>query len=137
MRRRTFVAGLGAVIAWPPASFAQQSGRKRLIGVLMGFAESDRGAQSWLSTFRNQLAKLGWLESNLQIEVRWAAAGADRTGPLATELTSLRPDAILGVTTPVTGILVRETTTIPIVFVAVADLSQAASPRVSDGPAAM
>ena len=109
------------MIAWPPVSLAQQPGRKRLIGVLMGFAESDRGAQSWLSTFRNQLAKLGWLESNLQIEVRWASAGADRTGPLATELTSLRPDAILGVTTPVTGILVRETTTIPIVFVAVAD----------------
>jgi putative ABC transport system substrate-binding protein len=33
----------------------------------------------------------------------------------------MRPDAILSVTTPVTGFLVRETQTIPIVIVTVAD----------------
>lgn len=93
-----------------------------MIGVLMGFAKSDLGAQSWLSTFRNALTKLGWLEGrDLEIEVRWAVAGADRTSALARELVDLSPDAILAVTTPVTGVLVRETNTIPIVFVAVAD----------------
>ena len=39
----------------------------------------------------------------------------------AKELVDLRPDAILSVTTPVTGALVRETQTIPIVIVTVAD----------------
>jgi putative ABC transport system substrate-binding protein len=39
----------------------------------------------------------------------------------AKELVDLRPDAILSVTTPVTGALVRETHTIPIVIVTVAD----------------
>jgi putative ABC transport system substrate-binding protein len=39
----------------------------------------------------------------------------------ATELVDLRPDAILSVTTPVTNALVRETHTIPIVIVSVAD----------------
>src|SRR5436305_15314778 len=53
-----------------------------------------------------------------QIEVRWAVAGADRTSALAKQLVDLRPDAILGVTTPVTDVLILETSTIPIVFVA-------------------
>jgi putative ABC transport system substrate-binding protein len=39
----------------------------------------------------------------------------------AKELVDLRPDAILSVTTPVTGALVRETQTIPIVIATVAD----------------
>lgn len=123
MRRREFIAGLASLVACPhQVSRAQQPGGKRLIGVLMGFAESDLGAQSWLSTFRSALTKLGWSEgSNLLIEVRWAVAGTDQISALAKELVDLRPDTILGVTTPVTGALIRETTTIPIVFVAVAD----------------
>ena len=40
---------------------------------------------------------------------------------MAKELVDLRPDAILGQTTPVTGALARETRTIPIVFVSVSD----------------
>ena len=39
----------------------------------------------------------------------------------AKELVDLRPDAILSLTTPVTAALARETQTIPIVFVTVAD----------------
>ena len=40
---------------------------------------------------------------------------------LAKELVDLRPDAILGQTTPVIGALARETRAIPIVFVTVTD----------------
>ena len=40
---------------------------------------------------------------------------------MAKELVDLRPDAILGVTTPVIGALARETRTIPIVFAGVSD----------------
>jgi putative ABC transport system substrate-binding protein len=40
---------------------------------------------------------------------------------LAKELVDLRPNAIFGVTTPVTGALARETKTIPIVFAGVSD----------------
>ena len=40
---------------------------------------------------------------------------------MAKELVDLRPDAILGVTTPVIGALARETRTIPIVFTGVSD----------------
>jgi hypothetical protein len=59
----------------------------------MGFAESDRAAQSELVAFRDTLAKVGWIEgSNLRMEVRWAAGDADRMKTFAKELIDLRPD---------------------------------------------
>jgi putative ABC transport system substrate-binding protein len=36
--------------------------RMRRVGVLMGFAESDHGAQSWVAGFREELQKLRWTE---------------------------------------------------------------------------
>jgi len=90
--------------------------------VLIGFAEADPDVQSWLAAFRGALAKLGWTEgSNFQIQLRWASDDPDRMKAFAKELVDLRPDAILSVTTPVTNALVRETQTIPIVIVTVAD----------------
>jgi putative tryptophan/tyrosine transport system substrate-binding protein len=123
MRRRNFIAGLASItVARPFAARAQQPDRMRLIGVLMGYAESDRIAQSWLAAFRGALTKLGWTEgSNLRIELRWSAGDADRMRTSAKELVGLRPDAIFGVTTPVIGALARETRTIPIVFTSVSD----------------
>jgi ABC transporter substrate binding protein len=58
---------------------------------------------------------------NLRIELRWGAGDPDRIGTLARELVELRPDAVVGQTTPVTGALARETRTIPIVFAVVSD----------------
>jgi putative tryptophan/tyrosine transport system substrate-binding protein len=123
MRRREFITLVGGAAAtWPLAARAQQPDRMRLIGVLMGYAESDPAAQSEVAAFRVGLAKLGWTEgSNLRIELRWGAGDADKIGTFAKELVDLRPDAILAHTTAVTGALARETRTIPIVFVSVSD----------------
>jgi putative tryptophan/tyrosine transport system substrate-binding protein len=123
MRRRHFIALLGGVAAsWQLKARAQQSDRMRRIGVLIGFTETDPAVQSWLAAFRDALAKLGWVEgNNLRIEIRWAGYDPDRMRTFAKELVDLRPDAILSVTTPVTGALVRETQTIPIVIATVAD----------------
>ena len=123
MRRREFITLLGGTAAtWPLAARAEQSDRMRRIGVLMGFAESDPTAQSWIAAFQNALVKLGWTEgSNLRIELWWAAADPDEIRSFAKELVDLRPDAIFDQTTPVTGALASETQTIPIVFVYVAD----------------
>jgi putative ABC transport system substrate-binding protein len=123
MKRREFIAGLGGAVVWPLMASAQQpAGPVRLIGVLMGYAESDPAAQSQITAFRDTLTKLGWTEgSNLRIELRWSAGDADRIKAFAKELVDLRPIAIFGVTTPVIGALARETRTIPIVFTAVSD----------------
>jgi len=101
---------------------SQQSERVRLIGVLMAFAESDPAGLSEVVVFRDALKRLGWTEgNNLRIEVRWGAGEPDRIKTFAKELVDLRPDAIFGVTTSVTGALTRETRTIPIVFAVVSD----------------
>jgi putative tryptophan/tyrosine transport system substrate-binding protein len=122
MRRREFISLLGAVAAWPLAAHAQQAQRMRRIGVLIGFAETDLDVKSWFAAFQGALAKLGWTEgSNFRIELRWAGDDPDKMKTFAKELVDLRPDAILSVTTPVTDNLVRETQTIPIVIVTVAD----------------
>jgi putative ABC transport system substrate-binding protein len=121
--RRKFITLLGgAAAAWPLAARAQQAKQMRLVGVLQDLAESEPAAQSEVEAFRGALAKLGWTEgSNFRIEVRWAAGNLDRMKALAKELVDLQPDAILARGTPVTGALARETRTIPIVFVVVAD----------------
>jgi len=122
MRRREFISLIGGAAAWPLAARAQQPDRMRLIGVLMGYPESDQAAQSWLAAFRGALPKLGWTEgSNLRIELRWSANDPARMRTLAKELVDLRPNAILGATTPVVAALARETKTISIVFVGVSD----------------
>ena len=121
MRRREFITLLGgAVVAWPLAARARQAERVRHIGVLMSFA--DPSTQSYMIAFRDTLIKLGWVEgSNLRAEVRWGAGDADKIRAFAKELVDLQPDVIVGQSTPVIAALVRETQTIPIVFVNVAD----------------
>jgi ABC-type uncharacterized transport system substrate-binding protein len=118
VRRREFITLVGgAAVSWPITSHAQQSDKTRLIGVLISYAESDRTGWSDVAAFRGGLAKLGWTEgSNLRIELRWGNADPDRIGTLAKELIDLRPEVILSQST-----VVRETRTIPIVFVNVGD----------------
>ena len=44
----------------------------RRIGVLMGYAESDREGQANVAAFREGLEKLGWAEGrNIRIDTRW------------------------------------------------------------------
>ena len=123
MKRREFFTLIGgATVALPFTAGAQQGERVRRIGLLMAFSESDLAAQSQVAAFRGALAKLGWTEGrNLRIELRWGAGDQDRIRAFARELVELRPDAIVGQTTTVTGALARETRTIPIVFAVVSD----------------
>jgi putative ABC transport system substrate-binding protein len=123
MRRREFIALLGsAAAAWPRAAWAQQPERMRRIGMLQPLAVNDPEAQLRVSTFRQRLEELGWTDGyNVRIDYRWASGDAARIRALAAELVSLKPDAILGASTPVVTALRAETSTIPIVFVQVID----------------
>jgi putative ABC transport system substrate-binding protein len=122
--RREFITLLGgcAAAAWPLAARAQSDGRVRRIGVLMGWSENDPEYRSELAVFVQGLAKLDWVEGrNLRIDVRWTNGEVNQARTFANELVELRPDVILAGTTPVTAALQRETSTIPIIFVIVAD----------------
>jgi putative tryptophan/tyrosine transport system substrate-binding protein len=122
MRRREFIAGLGSAAAWPLDARAQQDGRMRRVGVLMGFREDDPDGKTDLAGFMHALAELGWIDGRtLRMEVRWSGANTDRIRMLAKELVELRPDVIVAHSTPVTAELRRATRTIPTVFVSVSD----------------
>ena len=122
MRRREFITLLGSAAAWPVTARAQQSGQVRRVGVLVGYAESDLMAQHRISAFQRGLQELGWREGhNIRLDVRFAAADPDRMRAYATELVGMVPDVILAQTTPITAALLRQSRTIPIVFVIVSD----------------
>jgi putative ABC transport system substrate-binding protein len=120
--RRRFLAGLGgAAVMGPMAPRAQQSGRIRTIGFLMGLA-NDAESQARIRAFEQALEKEGWvLGQDVRIEYRFAAGDATRMRTLAKELVALQPDVIVGHSTPVVRELIQATRTIPIVFVVVAD----------------
>jgi putative ABC transport system substrate-binding protein len=120
MKRRAFIAGLGAASLLPSLASAQQA--KRRIGVLMAYAESEPESQARLATFRDGLAKLGWIEGhNLALDIRWSTASLEKIARDAKELVALQPDLILSSNTPTTAALLKETASIPIIFATVAD----------------
>jgi putative ABC transport system substrate-binding protein len=123
MRRREFFTFLsGVAVVWPFAARAQQLDVVRRIGVLMGFAESDREGQAFVAAFREGLQKLGWAEGrNIRIDYRWTGLDTELVQRFAKELVALQPDLILTQSTPATAELLRRTRTIPIVFALVAD----------------
>jgi putative ABC transport system substrate-binding protein len=123
MKRRDFLTLLGGAIAVGPLTLkAQPAGHTRRIEVLFGSAQGDRQAVIELATLKSTLRELGWTEGrNILIEARWAASDVARIKGFAKELVSLQPDLIVAHTTPVVAALQRETKTIPIVFVVVAD----------------
>jgi putative ABC transport system substrate-binding protein len=127
MRRRDFITLLAALPAaaslavWTLAARAQP-GPARRIGVLMGLVESDPEAQPRVMAFQQGLQELGWVDDrNLRIDYRWAGSDAERVRAGAKELVALQPDVIVGSSSVVVAALLRETRTIPIVFVTTAD----------------
>jgi ABC-type uncharacterized transport system substrate-binding protein len=122
MRRREFITLLGGALADQaiPAK-AQEPVRVRTVVALMGFA-NDAEAKTRTEAFEKGLESERWsLGQNLHIEYRYAEGDSMRMQALAKELVELKPDCILGQSTPVTAVLMQATRTIPIVFVAVSD----------------
>jgi putative ABC transport system substrate-binding protein len=122
MIRRDFITLLGGAAAWPLAARAQQGERVRRIGVLIGRDENDPQAKARLSAFTQVLAALGWTDGlKVRIDLRRGGGDIDRIRALAQELVGLQPDIIVTGSTPVTVAVQRETRTVPIVFVNVAE----------------
>ena len=123
MERREFITLLGnAAVLWPLAAQAQQTDRMRRLGILMAVAESDADARKRISILQDRLQKLGWKDGiNIRIDYRWGNGDPDRIQEFAKELVELQPDVLVGHSTPSAKGLLKQTHTIPIVFLSVTD----------------
>ena len=122
LRRREFMTLLGsATLGATTSSFAQPSKRTARIGFLMGLAD-DPEARGRAKAFEDALRDEGWVVGrNVTIDYRFAGGDAQRMQAFAQELIALKPDVIVGHSTPVVRELAKATSTIPVVFVVVAD----------------
>jgi putative tryptophan/tyrosine transport system substrate-binding protein len=113
MRRREFIAGLGAVGAWPVAAQAQQP--VPVIGFLAG--GTARSFPLLVTGLRRGLSEVGYVDGrDVRIEYRWADDQLDRLPALATDLVRQHVAVIVAGPTAAAVAAKAATTTIPIVF---------------------
>jgi putative tryptophan/tyrosine transport system substrate-binding protein len=121
MNRREFIRLLGGALTTEAMPANAQELRVRTVGVLMGLA-NDAEAKARVKAFEQGLEREGWsVGQNLRSEYRYAEGDSVRMQALAKELVELKPDCILGHSTPVVTALMQAARTIPIVFVSVTD----------------
>src|SRR6188508_1830694 len=115
IRRRTFLAFLGGVAAFPPAALAQRRPKKiPRIGII------DDGP-IWQS-FRDAMRAAGYVEGQT-IAYEYRASGGDpaRLQAAASELAALPVDVLATYGTPPSRAAKAATSTIPIVMISVGD----------------
>jgi putative ABC transport system substrate-binding protein len=119
MRRRRFIAFLGAAIAvWPLGARAQRGEKVYKIGFLS--AGSPEPALSPI--VREAYSELGYVVGkNVTFESRYAEDRPDRLADFAAELVSLKVDVITAAGTLAPLAAKRATSTIPIVMMAAGD----------------
>src|SRR5687768_6421882 len=99
-RRRFLLSSLAGALAGPLAAEAQEAGRFRRIGLLLGGDPALMGPQL-NDGLRRGLLELGYVEGvNLVIDVRAAYGKYDTLPTLAGQLARLRPDVVVTNTVP-------------------------------------
>jgi putative tryptophan/tyrosine transport system substrate-binding protein len=116
MRRREFVALMGASVAWSFAAMAQQPALP-VIGFLCGGTEAGP-LRSAIAAFHQGLGESGFIEGrNVEILYRWAETHNDRLPALAADLVRRRVAVIVATASPGAALAAKSATaTIPIVF---------------------
>jgi putative tryptophan/tyrosine transport system substrate-binding protein len=114
LRRREFIALMGASITWPFAATAQQAGRTYRLGALLPLALDAPVNVAFLDEFRRR----GFVEGQNLI-VEWRAYGQhfDLISQYATELVQARVDVIVTGGEEAIRALQEATKTIPIVAI--------------------
>ncbi len=120
MRRREFIALMGALGAWPFAAAAQQSANLRRIGFLGPCAAAT--ATDRVAAFQERLGELGWIRGRtVTIDHQWADGRAERFKEIADEFVKQRVDVIATWGTSTALAAKEATSVIPIVFTIVSD----------------
>ncbi len=115
MRRREFIALLGAAIARPRVAHAKSAGIARIGYLVLAPTSLD-------DAFLEGLRDLGWIEGqNISIERRNCAGDVERLKGFAAELALLKVDIIVAVATAGVQAAKNATSSIPIVFAALGD----------------
>jgi ABC-type uncharacterized transport system substrate-binding protein len=110
MRRREFIALMGASATWPFATLAQEPGRTYRIGSLYPAQQPDVN-----TAFFDEMRRHGFIEGkNLQSEFRSTALHPDRLSEYVAELVNARVDVILATGVSVIRAVQEATRTIPI-----------------------
>ena len=122
MRRRKFISLFGGALAtWPCIARAQQVGRIRTVGILLGSTDNPE-VRRLLDAFMESFKLLGWTEDrNVQFDLRWTGGSPQNNAVQAQQLVRRRPDVIFAAPSNVVIALQKETHTIPIVFANVSD----------------
>src|SRR5580704_1251713 len=123
MQRRHFIALLGGAVAiMPLAARAQDVVRMRRIGMLIGIGRDAPEAQLRYAAFLEKLRQLGWTNGqNVRVETRWSAGDPKLMRQNAAELIALTPEVLVTTGSASTEMVVRSTTSVPIVFAVVLD----------------
>ena len=114
MRRRDFIAGLGAA-AWPLAARSQQRASPVVGFIYPGSLDANT---SNVATFRKGLNESGYVEGqNVTVEYHWLEGAYDRLPALTADLVRRRV-AVIAITGSLPAALAAKTatSTIPIVF---------------------
>jgi putative ABC transport system substrate-binding protein len=121
--RRDLLAALGGSLAAavvPGAGVTQE--RVRSLGLLMARREDDPEAQRQHAALVQGLAAIGWIEGRtMRLTTRWSVGDPAAALAAARELVELKPDILIANATPSVIAMRQATTTLPIVFVGVAD----------------
>jgi len=113
VRRREFIAVVGAAAAWPLAARAQKPGKLPYIGVLV----SASPPHPFADAFWRGLHALGYSEGqNIKVEFRYTDGRSDRAEEFAEELIRLSVDVIVAHYAATVSPAMAATRTIPIVM---------------------
>ena len=117
MRRRDFIKFVaGSAAVWPLAARAQQGERMRRVGILMPYSTSDQEIQNRVQAFKEELRNRGWTAGvNVQFDERWTMDNMDLIRAAAANLVELKPDVVVAVGGRVIPILMKMTSSIPII----------------------
>ena len=114
MRRREFIALMGASVAWPFAAMGQEPGRTYRLGFL-----STAAADPVRTAFHEGLRRHGFTEGqNLTVDYRFFAGHVDLVSEYAAELVKIRVDVIAAAGPLAIRTAQEATKTVPILGIA-------------------